>query len=237
MQHWHSMALAATLLGLNLTPSLTAAVSKEGVALVVLFDTSSSMDNSVRDRLGQETPKQVIALRALETVARQLQTYATNSPVGSRQVQLGLFEFSGEGARQALPLGPFDFSALQAWCRRPISLRHGTPLGRALETAGNMLLKSDLAHKHVLILTDGANTIGTAPGKIMPDLQTQATKNETSLAVHFVGFDVDAKVFDAVKLQGATVLSAWDEKQLNLQLDYILKRKILLEDDEPPAKK
>ncbi len=53
------------------------------------------------------------------------------------------------------------------------------------------------------------------------------------MSVHFVAFDVDAKLFNPVKKLGATVVSATDEKQLNTQLEYILQRKILLEEEEP----
>jgi hypothetical protein len=53
------------------------------------------------------------------------------------------------------------------------------------------------------------------------------------LSVHFVAFDVDAKVFDGVKKQGATVVGASNESQLEAQLKFILQRKILLEDEEP----
>jgi len=51
-----------------------------------------------------------------------------------------------------------------------------------------------------------------------------------------VAFDVDAKVFAAVKKQGATVVGAADEKQLDAQLQFILQKKILLEEEEPPKK-
>jgi hypothetical protein len=37
-----------------------------------------------------------------------------------------------------------------------------------------------------------------------------------------------------LKRQGATVVGAVDEKQLNSQLQYILQQKILLEEEEPP---
>ena len=48
---------------------------------------------------------------------------------------------------------------------------------------------------------------------------------------------LDAKVFDPLKKLGATVVGAADEKQLNSQLEFILQRKILLEDEELPRKK
>jgi hypothetical protein len=58
-----------------------------------------------------------------------------------------------------------------------------------------------------------------------------------TVSVHFVAFDVDAKVFDGVKKLGATVVGASDEKQLDTRLDDILQRKILLEEEEPVKKK
>ena len=66
-----------------------------------------------------------------------------------------------------------------------------------------------------------------------PGIQKDAQAKQTSLSVHFVAFDVAASTFDAVKKQGATVVGAEDEKQLNSQLNYILQEKILLEDEEP----
>ena len=51
-----------------------------------------------------------------------------------------------------------------------------------------------------------------------------------------VAFDVAAKAFDLVKKQGATVVAATDEATLNTQLQFILQKKILLEDEEPAKK-
>ncbi|MEI6782416.1 MAG: hypothetical protein WCQ21_16015, partial [Verrucomicrobiota bacterium] len=70
-----------------------------------------------------------------------------------------------------------------------------------------------------------------------PQLKQQAEDKHATVSVHFVAFDVDAGVFDSVKKLGATVVGAADEKQLNTQLEYILKRKILLEEEEPAPKK
>jgi hypothetical protein len=71
----------------------------------------------------------------------------------------------------------------------------------------------------------------------MPRLKQQAAQKGASLSVHFVAFDVDAKVFDPVKKLGATVVGAADETQLNSQLQFILQRKILLEEEEPTKTK
>ena len=52
------------------------------------------------------------------------------------------------------------------------------------------------------------------------------------MSVHFVAFNAAAKEFNGVKKLGATVVGAADEKQLDTQLDFILQKKILLEDEE-----
>ena len=57
-----------------------------------------------------------------------------------------------------------------------------------------------------------------------------------TLAAVQIGDDA-TKVFDGVKKLGATVVGASDETQLNSQLEFILQKKILLEDEEPPKKK
>ena len=77
------------------------------------------------------------------------------------------------------------------------------------------------------------NTAGPTPGRGPAEAQAAgASRSRQALSVHFVAFDVDAKVFAPVKKLGATVVGAADEKQLNTQLEFILQRKILLEEEE-----
>jgi hypothetical protein len=96
------------------------------------------------------------------------------------------------------------------------------------------VLGSNLTRKHVLVVTDGMNTAGPDPASVLPGLKKDAARKGASLGVHFVAFDVAAKVFDPVKKLGATVVGAADAPQLNAQLEFILEKKILLEDEEPP---
>src|SRR5256885_883168 len=103
--------------------------------------------------------------------------------------------------------------------------------------AAQEVLASGLTRTHVLVITDGINTVGPDPAAVMPKLKLLAEQRQASLAVHFVALDVNAKVFDGVKKLGATVVGAADEAQLNSQLEFILEKKILLEDEEPPKKK
>jgi hypothetical protein len=233
-----SAAVLTALLVLGDSPTRLFAADEDGVAVAIVYDTSGSMKETVKDSAGKMTPKYVIANRALEAIARQIEKFATNSAGGGpRQVKAGLFVFDGSGARQAVAFGPFDAAAIKGWARRFQNPEGGTPLGTALTTAGQVVLNSGLARKHVLVITDGMNTVGPDPAATLPRLKQQAAQKGTTLTPHFVAFDVNAQVFNGVKKLGATVVGAANETQLNEQLNFILEKKILLEEEEPPKKK
>jgi uncharacterized protein YegL len=210
------------------------AAQDDGVALAIVYDTSGSMKEQVRDRNGKLAPKYVIANRALEAISERIQAFATG---GLRTVHAGLFVFEGTGAKQAVKFGPFEASSFRAWAKKFTAPEGGTPLGNALSAASQAVLSSSLPRKHVLVITDGINTVGPDPAAVLPRFSHLAEQKQNRLSVHFIAFDVNAKVFDGVKKLGATVVGASDETQLNSQLEFILQKKILLEDEEPPAKK
>jgi len=232
-----SRSFAAFLLLAAFTPLCPRAVAEEGVAVAIVYDTSGSMKDPVKDLNGKPTPKYLIANRALEAIANQLQAFATNTSSGQpRKVESGVFTFSANDATEAVKFGAFDAKAIHEFARSFSQPAGSTPLGNALNTASRAVLKSPLSRKHILIITDGLNTAGPEPSAVMPRLKQRAESTGTAVSVHFVAFDIAAKAFDAVKKQGATVVAAADEKQLNSQLEFIMQRKILLEEEEPPKK-
>src|SRR5215475_2730328 len=213
------------------------ATAEEGVAVAIVYDTSGSMKDPVRDKTGKPSPKFVIANRALIAIAKQIQTFATNSAGGGpRKIEAGVFVFDKNSAREAVKFGPFDERAIEEWANNFSNPSGNTPLGNSLTVASRVVMKSPLNHKHILVITDGLNTAGPKPEEVLPNLKEQAQRKGTALSTHFVAFDVDAKVFAPVKKLDATVVAAADEKQLNTQLQFILQRKILLEEEEPPKK-
>lgn len=218
----------------KILPTATAA---EGVALAIVYDTSGSMKDFVRDKTGAAISKDVIARRALDGLVAQLRTFVTNAPAGTtRRVETTLIGFSPEGARVIVPLSPFDPAKAAEWSKQLPQPNGGTPLGNAARAGAQTVLKSELSRKHVLVITDGMNTVGPAPEVLLAPLLKQAEKAGTSVFTHFVAFDVDAKQFAPVKKLGATVVGAADETQLNTQITFILEEKILLEAEEPTKK-
>jgi hypothetical protein len=207
---------------------------EDGVAVAIVYDTSGSMHDPVRDISGKSVPKYVIANRALVAIAQQLERYATNSAGGApRRIDAGLFVFAGDNAREAVKFGPLDRDALERFARTFSSPTGNTPLGNSVKKASEAVLKSPLPRKHVLLITDGMNTSGPAPDVVLGKMREHSKEQFDQVSVHFVAFDVDAQLFAGVKKLGATVVGAADEKQLNSQLEFIMQRKILLEEEEP----
>src|SRR6267142_2376966 len=233
-----NVPLVAVLFALALAALVSQRVAaEEGVAVAIIYDTSGSMKDPVRDQTGKPAPKYVIANRALIAIAKQIQSFATNSAGGGpRKIEAGVFVFDKNSAREAVKFGPFDEAAIENFANGFSNPSGNTPLGNALTVASRAVFKSPLNHKHVLVITDGMNTAGPKPEEVLPKLKEQAQQNGTVLSTHFVAFDVDAKVFAPVKKLDATVVTAADEKQLDTQLQFILQRKILLEEEETPKK-
>lgn len=209
---------------------LSAAEPQEGVALALVYDTSGSMREPVRTANGQRAAKYVVGNRALEQIIRRIEQFATN-PAAPRNVQAGLYVFQGTSSREAVPFGPFQASKFLTWLKSYRGPDSGTPLGATLEAASRAVLASNLSQKHILVVTDGLNTVGPDPAVVVPRLQQSAARKNSTVFVHFIAFDIDAKVFAPLKKQGVTVVGAADEAQLTQQLEFILEEKILLEKD------
>ena len=191
------------------------------VALAIVYDTSGSMRDAVRDVAGKGAPKYTIGNRALLAVIQRLEEFERRNP---NQLTVGLFIFDGKSARDAVRVRKFDAAELRIWAKSFTSPHGPTPLGPAVQLAADALLRTEARQRHVLVITDGENTAGPDPATIIAGLE-----KKNALSFHFIAFDVNANVFRAIKELGATVVSAADEKELNAQLEFILEEKILLE--------
>src|SRR5438045_2878801 len=132
-----------------IAPLCPRATAEEGVAVAVIYDTSGSMKDPVKDLNGKPTPKYLIANRALEAIANQLEAFATNAPGGQpRKVEAGVFVFSRNDAIEAVNFGPLDAKSMHEFARSFSQPAGSTPLGNALNTASRAQLKSPLRRKH-----------------------------------------------------------------------------------------
>lgn len=206
-----------------------AAVSDEhGIIAAVLVDTSGSMKEEVRDEGGIERPKIEIARRCVVNLFKQAEQFAREHP--DQRVELALYEFSVRGSgprcRVVLPAGAPSAKAAAAAVAR-LRPEGDTPIGDALLFARGELAQSGLAHQHLLVVTDGANTKGLPPAEVVSALSRLSDEQRPS--TYLIAFDVDAKVFAPLESAGAMVLSASGGPELQSTLDYLLSGKILAE--------
>jgi len=209
---------------------------EEGIAIGLVYDTSGSMNEPVRTSSGKTLPKYQVAQQALSAIIDQVQTFSTNKSSGRQpQIEAGLFVFKGDNALEAVKFGPWKASAFQEWIRNFKRPDGSTPLGKAMDDASRAVLKSKMSRKHLVVITDGVNTVAPDPASVLRRVNQDSPGSAGKLSVHVVAFDIAAALFDPLKKEGATVVGAADAKQLHSQLEYIFERKILLEDEEAPA--
>lgn len=200
--------------------------AEDDVAVAIVYDTSGSMNDPAKGKGASNEPKFVVANRALGAIVTRLEKFAQG---GGRKLQAGLFIFRDKGSQEAVKLGPFDAAKLRSWIAGFSRPAGGTPLGTAVADAAQALIKTKAGSRHVLVVTDGENTVGPPPEALLPKVLDDSMKQSAPVYLHFVAFDVDARAFAGVKKLGATLVSAANESQLNDKLGFILEEKILLE--------
>ena len=217
--------------GLRSAPAQTntraAQTNEAGIAVSIVYDGSGSMADKVPGADNTPTPKYLIANKAVTSIIRQMVAFSQDKHVS---VQAGLVYFVDAKIHQGISLvdlTPASGAAFADWADKFNEPRGGTPLGRAIQEARRQLDQSHCLHKHILVITDGASNLGIKPEKVVHEIQTGASP----IPVYFVAFDVTTAVFDQVKAEGATVVSASDEAQLNVEINHILGQKILLESE------
>jgi Mg-chelatase subunit ChlD len=192
-------------------------------AVVILVDTSGSMQHSVRDRGVKRQPKHVIARDALENIISY--TGEWKKTHADRALQLGVYSFSSSPS-QVLPMGEFNLPAAQSAASRIPPPSGGTAIGDALAAGFKALYQSGCTRKYLICVTDGENTVGPPPSRVASQLYKQ-TKGDVE--IHFVAFDTSPAKFSFLKEVNGNVVQAADGEQLQARLSDIYEKRILAE--------
>jgi Mg-chelatase subunit ChlD len=211
----------------QLTPD-KAVEARDGLAAAILIDVSGSMAETVAGRDGRKEPKIDIARAAALDLVNQFASYAQDHK--DEPVQLALYEFSrrsGEpDCRTILPMAAPDRDQAATALQR-LRADGGTPIGQAMIVAKRALDDTGLLRRHLLVVTDGANTDGVAPDRVATAIGKRPEAERPS--IYFVAFDVEANRFSRVRDAGGLILSAANASELNNTLDTLLRGKILVE--------
>ena len=209
-------------------------IPQEGIAALILLDTSGSMKDRLMDADGHPKPKLAIAQRALMNLVRQFEDFGRKNP--ERKLLVGIYEFSSRDdeppCRQVLSLSTPSLPEAEDALRK-IKALGGTPIGNAMIEAKRRLDQAGFSRRHILVITDGENNRGYAPGDVARAIGKQPDAERAS--IYFIAFDTQASHFDPVRDAGGLVLSAASEKDLNQTLEFVLTGKILVEEPVTPA--
>ena len=194
-----------------------------GTAVVILIDTSGSMEQKVRDQTGQSRSKSEIASAALRKIIGFTDAWQQRHPDSA--LFLGISSFSSITA-DVLVIEPFHTMRANQAVEMIPRPGGGTAIGRALAAGFYSLYSTGCVRKHLVCITDGDNTVGTPPDLIARQLYAQT---HGDVEMHFVAFDTSARHFGFLKETGGTVFEAADEKQLQARLTEIYEKRIFAE--------
>jgi hypothetical protein len=195
-----------------------------GAAIAVLVDTSGSMSEPVP---GETRPKYLVAREALEGVLAATDEFARRRP--GYPIDVGIFGFNS-WTWVALSIQPYDRAAVAKALASLPSPGGGTAIGAALQAARIALYRSGDLRKYIVVVTDGQNTVGSAPDLVARDIHV---KSRGGVSMSFVAFDTDPAAFGYLRDLGGEVAAAQDGPALQAALRRIYEGKILAEAAEP----
>ena len=174
----------------------------EGKATEFVIDTSGSMDGRVEGERKIDS-----AIKASEGVFGDYEDYSKD-----HDVMAGILYMPNSHVSKLVPMGKFDRKRLESNIK-DLKTSGGTPLGIALAYAERELDKTGYGNKNIVLLTDGANTVGKNPVEVYKDI-IGSNGNDVPTNLYVIAFDVNPYTFNGLKELGATVYSAKDGKQL-----------------------
>jgi Mg-chelatase subunit ChlD len=191
------------------------------VGLVFCLDTSGSMSQKVKGRTKIEISKE-----AMRKVFDQVADYVKAHP--KKKVKVGVCSFTSHPTLQR-GMESFDQEALEKVIA-PLEAKGGTAIGDAIAMAANILMKSGTETRAIIVMTDGENTHGVPPDRVVHAIK-QNLNNQTAptadIEVFLVAFDINAQVFDHVKQAGAAVKESWDQASLESMLNTLVEEVLL----------
>lgn len=191
-----------------------------GAAVAILIDTSRSMNEPAP---GDGRPKYEVARDALEAMLA-----ATDEFVGRRPdfpIKIGIYSFSSN-VRRLRPIAPYQRDQLLQALKSVPRPGGGTAIGEALAEARPDLYRAGVFRKYLLVVTDGENTSGRPPDRVVREI---FAKSEGGVQTYFVAFDTSPKAFGFLKEAGGDVFGAGTGDELRQALDGIYQGKILAE--------
>jgi Mg-chelatase subunit ChlD len=202
-----------------------------GAAVAILIDTSGSMGQRAP---GDDRPKFVVAREALEQMLEATDAFVAKRP--DFPIKIGVYSFSSS-VRRLQPIETYSRARLRQTLAEVPGPGGGTAIGEALAAARPDLYRAGVFRKYLLVLTDGENTSGRPPDRVVREI---FAKSEGGVQTYFIAFDTSPAKFGFLKDTGGDVFGAGTGPELRQALDGVYQGKILAEaapGEREPARK
>jgi len=164
-----------------------------GAAVAILIDTSGSMREPAP---GDRRPKYEVAREALEQMLDATDAFVQKRP--DFPIKIGIYSFSSN-VRTLQPIAPYNRDDLRRTLAAIPRPGGGTAIGEAIAQARPDLYRAGVFRKYVLVLTDGENTSGRSPERVVREI---FAKSEGGVQTYFVAFDTSPETFGFLKEAG-----------------------------------
>ncbi len=212
-------------------PGLTS-IDDLGLSIVIAVDCSGSMKEYPKSSGNKE--KYIVASESLSDIVTFLQNvYETSWKKEKIKLKLGIIKFSNrvDTVFELTEMNTDAFHKLRAITNDPQNFypNGSTAIGRTLEEGTEILVQSGTIFKSLIVISDGENTSGTEPEDVMDAIVNNKNNKTTddfpistqTVLVSFIGFDMEASVFDRLHEQGARVMTAGNKEELNKSMTDI----------------
>ncbi len=203
-----------------------------GISIVIVMDVSGSMSEVPKTGGPQ---KFIQAAGSLATVADYLERLASSQP--DLKINAAVLRFSTT-VSTVFPLTVLDAQSIQnlkAVCVSEQFLPRGnTAIGLALERGAEILAQSGTIFNSLILVTDGENTSGTDPEKVIEAIYENRNNRSTSeypvrtstQLLSIIGFDINSPKFERLHQLGARVMAAGNQSELEKNLKALLEADI-----------
>ncbi|HOV13335.1 MAG TPA: vWA domain-containing protein [Spirochaetota bacterium] len=197
-----------------------------GLSILLVVDCSGSMYDAPKDGSSYDS-KYVLASQSLTEIVNFLEAfYNKNLKNDNIILKIGIIKFDNKvtDVYALQEMNQYNFSDLKKITSEPTNFNPdgSTAIGLALERGSEILSQSQTIFKSLILITDGENTSGVTPDKVLSAIVEDRNNKSTedfpiftnSILVSFVGFDVESYVFKDLAKIGSRVTSASNKDEL-----------------------
>ncbi len=204
------------------------AVDDFGVSFVIAVDVSGSM--SSRSETNRDA-KYIQAANSLKSIALFIKELKEDNP--DILINVGVLSFSST-VQTVMPFTKMNDEGIDRFVDisvpRNFSPEGSTAIGKAIESASEILAQSGTILNSIIVITDGENNVKPEPELVIDalyknrnNISTESFRVLTSTQlISLISFDIDGGLFSKYIQQGVKVLSANDQKELEDTLKDLL---------------